>query len=53
MLIFGVFTVTVTWPVALQPLMLAEVTVYMVVLDGLAITVAPLVADNPVDGDHE
>ena len=45
-------TVTVTITVLLQPLVV-PVTVYIVVDDGLAVTLAPVVADKPVDGDHE
>ena len=44
-----VFAVTVTLPVLLQPLVV-PVTVYVVVVDGFAVTLAPVVADSPVDG---
>jgi hypothetical protein len=46
------FTVTVEVPVPSQPLSV-PVTVYVVVLAGLAVTVAPVVALNPVDGVQE
>lgn len=46
---FG-FTVTVTVAVLLQPAAFVPVTVYVVVLVGLAVTEAPLVDDRPVDG---
>jgi hypothetical protein len=45
-------TVTVTWAVLLQ-LPVVPVTVYIVVDAGPAVTIAPEVADNPVDGAHE
>lgn len=45
-------TLTVTVPVLVQP-EVVPVTVYVVVLAGLAVTVAPVVADNPVAGDQE
>jgi hypothetical protein len=47
------FTVTVRDCVFVHPLELVPVTVYAVVVVGLAITVAPVVAFNPADGDHE
>jgi hypothetical protein len=42
----------ITVAVLLQPLVV-PVTVYTVVADGLAVTVAPVADDKPVDGDHE
>ena len=45
-------TVTVIVPEVLQ-LPFTPVTVYVVVVVGDATTLAPVVADNPVDGDHE
>ncbi len=45
-------TVTVTCAVALQPCG-SPVTVYVVVDAGLAVTLAPVVALNAVDGLHE
>jgi hypothetical protein len=52
-LITGIkFTVTVTAAVLLQPAALVPVTVYVIVDVGLAVTLAPVVADNPVDGDQ-
>ena len=36
-----------------QPLALVPVTVYVVELPGVAVTVAPVVALNPVEGVHE
>ena len=47
----GGFTVTVTCAVAVHPF-LVPVTVYVVVLVGVAVTLAPVVALNPVAGDH-
>jgi uncharacterized membrane protein YgaE (UPF0421/DUF939 family) len=44
-------TVTVTVPLLVQPAVV-PVTVYVVVLAGLAVTVAPVVEDNPVAGDQ-
>lgn len=44
-------TVTTTVVDELQP-DVVPVTVYVVVLAGLAVTVAPDVADKPVEGDH-
>jgi hypothetical protein len=35
-----------------HPKLLVPVTVYVVVSDGAAVTVAPVVADRPVAGDH-
>jgi hypothetical protein len=47
------FTVTVTFAVLLHPVVGAvPVTVYSVVDVGLAVTVAPVLADNPVIGDQ-
>jgi len=45
-------TVTMTIEVAMQPLPLIPVVVYVVVVVGLAVTDAPLVALNPIDGVH-
>ena len=45
------FTVTVTVAVLLHPAVV-PVTVYVVVAPGLAVTVAPVVADSPVAGDQ-
>lgn len=44
-------TETVTVPVPVHPTEV-PVTVYVVVAAGLAETVAPVVADRPVAGDH-
>ncbi len=44
--------VTVTDFVLVQPLASVPVTVYVVVEDGFAETVDPVVPDKPVDGDH-
>jgi hypothetical protein len=46
-------TVIVTWAVAVQPLASVPVTVYVIVEDGLAETLAPVVLLRPVAGDHE
>ena len=46
-----VFTVTVTLALLLQPLVV-PVTVYVVVVDGFAVTLAPVVAESPVEGDQ-
>ena len=46
-------TVTVTCAVAVQPLLPVPVTVYVVVEEGLAETLAPVVLLRPVGGDHE
>jgi len=43
---------TVAVDVPLQPAVDVPVTVYVVAVRGIAITVAPVVADKPVDGDH-
>jgi len=45
-------TETITVAVLLQPAPLNPVTVYVVVEPGFAVTVAPVVADKPVEGDH-
>ena len=45
-------TVTVTCAVEVQPLASVPVTVYVVVEEGLAETLAPVVLLNPVAGDH-
>ncbi len=47
------FTVTVTGFEAEQPAALIPVTVYVVVVDGFASTLAPLVVFSPVPGDQE
>lgn len=46
------FTVMVLVAVELQPLALVPVSVYVVVVAGVAITVAPVVVLSPVDGDQ-
>jgi hypothetical protein len=46
------FTVTVTSSVFTQLLPSVPVTVYVMVLEGVAVTVEPVVADNPVAGDQ-
>lgn len=45
-------TVTVTLMVSLHPDTLVPIKVYVVVEAGLAVTVVPVVALNPVPGDH-
>lgn len=45
-------TVTVTLAVLLQPEPFVPVIVYVVVADGLAVTVDPVVEDSPVAGDQ-
>ena len=51
--IIGLFaTVTNAVAIAVQPTPSVPVTVYVVVVKGLAVTLAPVVADNPVDGDQ-
>jgi hypothetical protein len=45
-------TVTVTKVDPVQPLVLVTVTEYVVVADGLAVTVAPDIEESPVAGDH-
>jgi hypothetical protein len=47
------FTVTVFAAVLLQPEALVPVTVYVVVIEGVAVTLAPLVAESPVAGNQE
>lgn len=47
-----VFTVTVTVVEPVHPDVL-PVTVYVVVIAGLAVTIDPVVELNPVAGDHE
>lgn len=44
-------TVTVEVAVLLQP-EVVPVIVYVVVEDGFAVTLAPVVDDSPVEGDH-
>jgi len=44
--------VTVTLAVFVQLFASVPVTTYVIVLDGLADTVVPVVADSPPDGDH-
>ena len=46
------FTVTVTVVVFEHPAALVPVTVYVVVPGGLAVTLVPVVALNPVAGDQ-
>jgi hypothetical protein len=46
---FG-FTNTTMVSVPVQPLLLVPVTIYVVVVTGLAVGLAQLVQDNPVDG---
>ena len=48
----NVFTVTATVFVFTHPFALVPVTVYVVVTVGLATTVAPVLALNPLVGDH-
>ena len=48
---FGL-TVTVTVAVEVHPAALVPVIVYVVVDAGFAVTLAPVVALNPVAGDH-
>ena len=45
-------TVTVTVVVPVQPVRAVPVTVYVVVVVGLAVTIAPVVPDKPVPGAH-
>jgi hypothetical protein len=47
------FIVTVTCAEALQELLSVPVTVYIIVEDGEAVTVEPVVELNPVAGLHE
>ena len=49
----GLTTVIVELAVFTHPLASVPVTVYVVVVVGLAVTVPPVVADNPVDGLQE
>ena len=49
----GGVNLTSTCDVFTQPAALVPVTVYTVFTVGLALTVAPVVALNPADGDHE
>ena len=54
MLIVGLeFTVTTVFVIPVQPLISVLVTVYVVVIKGFAVTMAPVVVDKPVGGDHE
>jgi len=46
------FTVAVTVALLEHPLPLVPVTVYVVVTEGLAVMVVPIVADNPAGGVH-
>ena len=46
------FTVTVVIACAVQPVPAVPIIVYVIVAPGLAITLAALVAFNPVEGDH-
>jgi hypothetical protein len=46
------FTVTVTLAVLTQPLLFVPVTVYIIVVVGFAVTLAQVVQDNPIAGDH-
>jgi hypothetical protein len=51
--IIGMFSVTTTVVVFVQPVaVIVPVTVYVVVIVGLAITDVPVVALNPVAGVH-
>ena len=45
--------VTVDGIFVTQPLLFVPVTVYVVVVDGFAVTVAPVVELSPVDGLQE
>ena len=45
--------VTVTLDVSLHPDAFVPVTVYVVVIVGMAVTLAPVDADKPAAGDHE
>ena len=47
-----VTTFTATWSVSLHPLLSVTITVYVVLVDGVAVTVAVLVPESPVDGLH-
>lgn len=46
------FTVTIAVVVETQPAALVPVIVYVVVAAGVALTLVPVVALKPVDGDH-
>jgi hypothetical protein len=46
------FTVTVTWADAVQPLLPKPITVYVVVVAGLAVTLAPVDALRVDEGVH-
>jgi len=46
------FTVTVTVVEPMQPEAVVPFTVYVVVAAGFAVTLVPVVALNPVAGDH-
>ena len=46
------FTVTVLVVLLIQPFKSVPVIVYVCVEVGLAVTVVPVVALNPVEGDH-
>ena len=48
----GTLTVTVTVPIEVHPVAFCEVTVYVVLLVGVAITIAPVVVFKPVEGDQ-
>ena len=52
LIVGNVFTVTVTLAVLLQPFELVPVTVYVLVVVGLAVTLAHVVQDKPVAGVH-
>ena len=53
MVAFGAaLTVTVTVEVPIPPNASVPITVYVVVVSGLATTVVPVVADKPVAGLH-
>ena len=52
LIVGNVFTVTVTLAVLLQPFELVPVTVYVLVVVGLAVTLAQVVQDKPVAGVH-
>ena len=53
LIVGSAFTVTVTVAVLLQPFEFVPVTVYVLVVVGLAVTLAQVVQDKPVAGDHE
>ena len=52
LMVGNAFTVTVFVPVLIQPLASVPVTVYIVVVVGLAVMPEPVVAVRPVDGDQ-